>query len=101
MASFVRISFLLFLLLCSGGIRRSLLFKPHRVQRVVDAEISLSTGMLEYRSVDLHERHFALPGLRPGLGIVDCELIFEGVLVDSRETLDDLQVRAGSCEGSG
>src|SRR4030095_1162612 len=94
--------FLLFSLF--RGFRSPFLFLPNCIQRIRDAEVALMACMLEYGSIDFYERHFTLPCLRPGLGIVDRKLVLEPILGASCEAFDNLQVRAGSlecsCEGS-
>ncbi len=54
--------------------------------------------MLEYRPVDLHKRHFPLPGSLPGRRIVHRELVADGIVAGPGEALGDLDVLAGAAE---
>src|SRR5678815_273948 len=79
---------------------RLLLFLAIGIQRVRDAIVAFVACMLKDGTVDFHKRHLALPRLHPCLGIVDNELIAEGILVDPREAFSDLQLIAGPLEGT-
>src|SRR5688572_11634049 len=56
--------------------------------------------MFENGSIDLHERHFTLPGLSPRLRIINGELILELIFGEPSESLRDFQLVAGARERS-
>ena len=59
---------------------------------VHESIVSLVASILENRTAGFPNERFARPGLGPGTGVIDGEAVNNGVVVDAREALDDMQL---------
>src|SRR5258707_1084361 len=77
-----------------------LLLGASSTEVIRQAVISLVTGELKYRALDLHHGKLRFPRSCPGCWIFNREFVEDGVLVDACEAFDHVQVFTGSSEVS-
>src|ERR1700680_2009141 len=71
----------------------SVVLGPRGPENVGNAVVGLVTCVLKDRTVALHHRNGCGPRSGEGCGIVHCNFVVDCVGVDTREALDQMQVR--------
>src|SRR6202521_4652275 len=82
------------------GFFGGLLLSASAAEFIRQAVISLVTGELKYRALDLHHGKLRFPRSCPCRRIFDREFVEDSLLVDAPEAFDDMQIFTRSSEVS-